>query len=429
MEITNTMFSVIWIIWLVLSMVFCYKFIQGSGTSKFIVAVILSLMMTGLTLYIWWLPAIIVVLFGIGKAKQNSNSLILIGCIILAVIIAATGIRFRKAMKEEKDEESQDIDELLDTYVEDDWYTDPDELPDTYVEDDRYTDIDDPKENEMEDTELYDFMDSITRQMSENKEEPEYSLSETYMNEEEGIFFMYSDEWKRAESEETGADGENVVVVLADNEEDISNSNDGLMILKLLENQITMDQLLIDDEEFADLLITSMEDEVSNVETSVTELSGIPARVVSCDMEDMTLRNYYYVVNSDLYQVSMYRKKENQYMESYFDSVMDTYTISAAAYESDAASSEYILENSDSQYLTRSDLEGLSANDCRLARNELYARYGRRFKDEDMQDYFDACSWYQGVIEPDDFQESMLNEIEIANRDLIIEYEKEMGYR
>lgn len=92
-------------------------------------------------------------------------------------------------------------------------------------------------------------------------------------------------------------------------------------------------------------------------------------------------------------------------------------------------SSEYILPNSDSEYLTMDDLKGFSANDCRLARNELYARYGRKFDSKDLQDHFNSCSWYYGVIEPDDFKESILNDIEIANRDLIVRYEEKMGYR
>lgn len=91
--------------------------------------------------------------------------------------------------------------------------------------------------------------------------------------------------------------------------------------------------------------------------------------------------------------------------------------------------SEYILENSDTRYLTKDELYGMTADECRLARNELYARHGRKFDDEELQSYFNACSWYQGTINASDFQESMLNDIEIANRDLIVEYEKEMGYR
>ena len=46
-----------------------------------------------------------------------------------------------------------------------------------------------------------------------------------------------------------------------------------------------------------------------------------------------------------------------------------------------------------------------------------------------MQEYFNSCSWYIGEIAPEDFQENMLSDIEIYNRDLIVEYEKEMGYR
>lgn len=91
--------------------------------------------------------------------------------------------------------------------------------------------------------------------------------------------------------------------------------------------------------------------------------------------------------------------------------------------------SQYFLPTSSSEYLSMSDLEGFSQDDCRLARNELYARYGRRFDDPNLQAYFDALDWYEGTIEPADFDESVMNEYEIANRDLIVQYEKDMGYR
>lgn len=91
--------------------------------------------------------------------------------------------------------------------------------------------------------------------------------------------------------------------------------------------------------------------------------------------------------------------------------------------------SEYILEYSSARFLTKDELAGFDADTCRLARNEIYARHGRKFDDEGLQMHFNSCSWYHGVIEAADFQESMLSEIEIANRDLIVEYEKEMGYR
>ncbi len=91
--------------------------------------------------------------------------------------------------------------------------------------------------------------------------------------------------------------------------------------------------------------------------------------------------------------------------------------------------SGYILPGSDSRYLSTKDLKGLDAYKCRLARNELYARHGRKFDDNALQQYFNKCDWYIGTIEPEDFRESTLNQYEIANRDLIHAYEQKMGYQ
>lgn len=77
---------------------------------------------------------------------------------------------------------------------------------------------------------------------------------------------------------------------------------------------------------------------------------------------------------------------------------------------------EYILVNSDCEYLGLEDLEGLSEEECKIARNEIYARYGRLFSDESLQAYFDSCDWYEGTISPDDFDENMLTDIEKAKR-------------
>lgn len=97
--------------------------------------------------------------------------------------------------------------------------------------------------------------------------------------------------------------------------------------------------------------------------------------------------------------------------------------------ETELSADGYIFPHSDTELLTRDDLEGLSAEECKLARNEIYARHGRKFKDEALQEHFNSCDWYEGTIDPDDFQEEDLTEIEIANKDLIVEYEEEMGYR
>lgn len=107
----------------------------------------------------------------------------------------------------------------------------------------------------------------------------------------------------------------------------------------------------------------------------------------------------------------------------------EAYALYADACEAAEERNEYILPDSDTRYLTEDDLQGLSADECRLARNEIFARHGRRFDDAALQAYFDACSWYTGTVAASAFNESVFNEYEAANVTFIREYERKMGYR
>ena len=83
------------------------------------------------------------------------------------------------------------------------------------------------------------------------------------------------------------------------------------------------------------------------------------------------------------------------------------------------------------QDLPRDQLEGLSKDQLAYARNEIYARHGRRFQDQMFQDYFNAKSWYVPQYDPDQFdamQDTIFNEYEKANAKLILEVEQEHGY-
>lgn len=96
--------------------------------------------------------------------------------------------------------------------------------------------------------------------------------------------------------------------------------------------------------------------------------------------------------------------------------------------EADYPSCEYVFADSDAYEIYEEDCEGLTALECRIAKNEIYARHGRRFNDESLQDYFDSCSWYEGYIEPEDFTEDMLSDVERANLQVIGSYEAYMGF-
>ena len=70
----------------------------------------------------------------------------------------------------------------------------------------------------------------------------------------------------------------------------------------------------------------------------------------------------------------------------------------------------------------------MSYDDMQMAINEIYARHGRIFKDEELQAYFNSKSWYTPSIPADAFQEHMLNDYEKKNKDVILEYGRERGW-
>ncbi len=88
---------------------------------------------------------------------------------------------------------------------------------------------------------------------------------------------------------------------------------------------------------------------------------------------------------------------------------------------------EFVFPEDNVFPINASELEGKTAAECKIARNEIYARHGRRFNDEQLQGYFDLCSWYEGTIAPEDFSDAVLNDVEKANLQMISEYEAKIG--
>lgn len=91
-----------------------------------------------------------------------------------------------------------------------------------------------------------------------------------------------------------------------------------------------------------------------------------------------------------------------------------------------AESGDYVLPDSDTRLLTDEDVSGLSAYDLYLARNEIFARHGRMFENEDLKIYFESKDWYHGTISPQEFDANMtsrLSDVEQANIEMIKKYE------
>jgi hypothetical protein len=54
----------------------------------------------------------------------------------------------------------------------------------------------------------------------------------------------------------------------------------------------------------------------------------------------------------------------------------------------------FIFADSDRRLLGEDELKGLSVTELRVARNEIYARHGRFFVDQNLANYFSQFSWY-----------------------------------
>ena len=73
--------------------------------------------------------------------------------------------------------------------------------------------------------------------------------------------------------------------------------------------------------------------------------------------------------------------------------------------------------------LTSEDLTGKSLWELKIMRNEIFARYGYKFKTEEMRDYFNKQKWYEPKY---DDVKSKLTEVENYNIKMIKQYENNL---
>lgn len=78
----------------------------------------------------------------------------------------------------------------------------------------------------------------------------------------------------------------------------------------------------------------------------------------------------------------------------------------------------FIFPDSDSRLLTPAELSPLGARELRIARNEIFARRGRKFATSDLHEHFSRFDWYRPQ-----FDDVELSDIEKRNVDLIRSYE------
>lgn len=140
--------------------------------------------------------------------------------------------------------------------------------------------------------------------------------------------------------------------------------------------------------------------------------------------------------------------EESLNIEEFLDSATDSDKNTNAEADSDTEVSEadakvYLIqgnEKSSNRYekadhlsyttvtkYTLQDLSILDSYGLKITRNEIFARHGRMFNDQELQEYFKRQQWYVPQIAANDFDTSCLNEVEKYNVNLISVYEEQIG--
>ena len=101
--------------------------------------------------------------------------------------------------------------------------------------------------------------------------------------------------------------------------------------------------------------------------------------------------------------------------------------ISDYYYDDDRLENDFIFYDSDTRYLTDAEVKGLSLQVVCYAKNEIYARRGRIFDSQELNDYFYSKPWYYGRILPEDFSSDVFNKYELANITLLDGYERALA--
>lgn len=76
---------------------------------------------------------------------------------------------------------------------------------------------------------------------------------------------------------------------------------------------------------------------------------------------------------------------------------------------------EFVFPYSDIDHIPDDELRAATDEELRIGKNEIYASHGRMFNSQDLQDYFNSCSWYTPSVRPEDFNENVLTDIEREN--------------
>ena len=152
---------------------------------------------------------------------------------------------------------------------------------------------------------------------------------------------------------------------------------------------------------------------------SVTETPETEEHVTDGKFEDLSDVDLFSLSQDEL--ATTVREEPEMEAESETESETET----ESEIEADTRS-EYIFPDMDTRYLTQDEVSKLSLQAVCYAKNELYARHGRKFLSQELKDYFNDKTWYEGTVDPDSFSPGVFNTYENDNLLLLVSAEEKL---
>ena len=125
---------------------------------------------------------------------------------------------------------------------------------------------------------------------------------------------------------------------------------------------------------------------------------------------------YGYQTLDELYQTVVTRNSDTYNHEDSVDESVAEYVTEDEEDEDFIVGEDGIIfPNSSEEVIGSAEIESLTDEELRYAINELYAKHGYIFKDDELKAYYEKYNWYDPSIKSDDFSMDMFNDVEKEN--------------
>lgn len=135
------------------------------------------------------------------------------------------------------------------------------------------------------------------------------------------------------------------------------------------------------------------------------------------EIQKAIYEKYYASWTEDDMMVKINERSSFYQKSAFFDEVIDY--LENVREMRDIANVVEPLYYTDMKYYSENDFKDVPPLMVHIAKNEIYARYGYIFKNEDLYNYFMGCIWYNPTCTSKQFDDSVFNQYEKANLELL----------